>query len=132
MTGEAQAIKKKSHKRGACPQKIPADRHARMFGWLQQNRPFCPIAAEAGYNFKIEDLHHAGMPNTKTNRSQFPLLVHSLLNCCGVSHAWHMQQGRWGQRKGFLWAERYEAFLKRPEHKKILLFVTGQADHWLM
>jgi len=109
-----------------CLKSIPPICHENIFDFMaNRNGGVCPIAREHGEFARPEDLHHAGMPNTKTNRRLYPYVIHSMLNLQPVNHQWHMAHGRWGQRKGFLWAERYQRFLEKPCHERARLFVNG-------
>ena len=109
----------------SAPQNIPADRKEKIRQWFIANRPTCPIAMSDGFYAHGQDLHHARMPNTKTNRKLYPLVIHSMLNLMYVNHDYHLQNGRFGQRKGYLWAEKAQAFLEKNSHKNIRAFVNG-------
>lgn len=111
-------------------QSVPRNCWSKIFLFLAGRNNFkCPIAAEYGEHVAPTDLHHAGMPNTATNRKLYPLVIHSMLNLVPVSHDYHMAHGRWGQRKGYAWAERYQRFLER--HPLAAQFVNGESENYL-
>ena len=57
----------------------------------------CAIANSLGIYADPHELHHAGIPDTKANRSSFPLLIHSLWNLRLVNHWLHLQNGSFGR-----------------------------------
>jgi hypothetical protein len=72
------------------------------------------------------------MPNTKTNRTKYPLVIHSLFNLLAVKNdPWHLAHGRFGQERGYLWAERLELFLEQPRHERARLYVNGFTSRFL-
>lgn len=93
--------------------------------------PYCPIAKIHGEKIACEDLHHSKMINNKTNRLLYPDVIHSIFNLKYVSHRYHMQFGRWGQLKGYLWAERLQKFLGNPKHKLIRDWANGVTASWM-
>ena len=93
------------------PKKVP-NREAKVI-YLQWKQGFrCPIAAAFGqYAGTGNELHHAGVHNTKTNRLLYPKFIHSVWNLMLVSHKYHMMHGSFGRISDIEAAKR-EAFLE--------------------
>lgn len=70
------------------------------------------------------DLHHM-CKDSKGNRKNYPLFLHSLLNLQAVRHSCHMScmRGKLGHISDYN-AARYEAFLQR--HPAMADFVNGK------
>ena len=116
------------------PKKIPSNCWENLFEKLYRCQGgICPIAKDkAGLSIHPDCLHHARMPNTKTNRSKYPFVVHSVFNLMAVRNdPWHLRNGRFGQEKGYGWAERLQAFLSQERHFRSRMYVNGYYKRFL-
>jgi len=89
----------------------------------------CLIAIN-GFNIhgvRVNELHHAGIHNTKVNRKIYPDVVHSPFNLMPVNHEYHMIRSSYGRKPG-LWAEKLQKFLMNPIHWKCKM--VAHTCHW--
>jgi len=71
----------------------------------------------------VQELHHAGVHESKLNRSLYPNLVHSVINIFGLSKKHHTERPHYGKMTR-VEADKWERFLSQKHHRKICTWVN--------
>jgi len=78
----------------------------------RRQKGLCAITGEPLQAHYKQDLHHAGVYNTKVNRKLYPLFIDSVWNLVLVDHEAHLDRPLYG-RISYREADHREAFLRR-------------------